>query len=133
MFRRGKKGLETDFRAGVVTHIVGDRLERVLRPGPNGRERNSHRQHERPKYILRCDCACPIPPHAGSPAHNHPLEDPPGDYKSQLVNSRGVEGRGVKKSRSQKVKKSSALRSFAAQTEAPATAGAKTSYLGAAS
>ena len=74
MFRRGKKDLQTDFRAGVVTHIVGDRLERVLRPGPKGRERNSHRQHERPKYILRCDCACPNPPHAGSPAHNHPPE-----------------------------------------------------------
>jgi len=47
MIGGGKKNLETDFRADVVTHIVGDGLERLLWPGAGGRKRNSHGQEER--------------------------------------------------------------------------------------
>jgi hypothetical protein len=49
MIGSGKKDLEMDFRADVVTHIVGDRLECLLWPGAGGGKRNSHGQEERPE------------------------------------------------------------------------------------
>ena len=66
-----KKDPDANLGAGVVAHVVGHRLERLLGPGRRSREQDGCRKRHDGEEPPRCDSARAHP--AQIKSHDHPL------------------------------------------------------------